>query len=372
MNTSIEQFFERVWLGNTYERWGIALTVAIVATVAMVIARKIVAMRLATLAARTETDLDDLVLDIVKRTRGFFLLVIAIALASHFLTLEPGIEQLLRQYVVTVVALLQAGLWGRGLVKFGVQRLVRSRASDDPARTMGASILGIIGQVLVWVTVGLLVLQNCGVQVTPLITGLGVGGIAVALALQSVLGDLFASITILLDKPFVVGDSITLGEFQGTVERIGIKTTRLRSINGEEIVMGNADLVNSRIRNFKRLSERRNLFTIGVTYSTTSAQLAAIPKSLREIIERVPNTRFERAHFKSFGDFALIFEVVYHVGRNDYQSYMDAQQAINFEIFRRFGAEGIEFAFPTQTVHYVGNPADAQGDTPGLEPAPAD
>ncbi len=368
MNTSIEHFLERVWLGNTYERWGIALSVVIVATITMVIVRKVVAMRLSAIASRTDTDLDDLLLDLVKRTRGFFLLALGIALASHFLTLEPSVEPLLRRYVVTVVALVQAGLWGRGLVKFGVRRLVRSRASDDPARTMGASILGIIGQVLVWVTVGLLVLQNCGVEVTPLITGLGVGGIAVALALQTVLGDLFASITILLDKPFVVGDSITLGEFQGTVERIGIKTTRLRSINGEEIVMGNADLVNSRVRNFKRLSERRNLFTLGVTYSTTFEQLAAIPTMLREIVERVPHTRFERAHFRNFGDFALIFEVVYFVGRNDYPSYMDAQHAVNLEIYRRFGAEGIEFAFPTQTVHYVGAPADA----PDAEPAPAD
>ncbi len=364
MQTTVDHFLERTWLDNTYEQWGIAISVAIVATTVLVIARKLVSMRLAALAERTETDLDDLLLDLVKRTRGFFLLTLAIAFASHFLTLEPSVEQLLRRYVVTVAVLVQAGLWGRGLVAYGIQRIVRSRASDDPARTMGASILGIIGQVLVWVTVGLLVLQNCGVEVTPLITGLGVGGIAVALALQTVLGDLFASITILLDKPFVVGDSITVGEFSGTVERIGIKTTRLRSVNGEEIVMGNSDLVNSRIRNFKRLMERRNLFTIGVTYSTPPEKLAALPRMIEEIVESVPDTRFERAHFKSFGDFALLFEIVYHVGKNDYLSYMDAQQAINLEMYRRFAAEGIEFAFPTQTVHYVGQGAPSSSVGP--------
>lgn len=350
---SLDQFLERVWLGNTFERWGIALCVLIASTALLVILRKVVVMRLAALAVRTETDLDDLVLDLVKRTRGFFLLALAVALASHFLTLEEGVEKLLRQRVVMLVMLLQAGLWGRGLVTFGIQRLVRSRSSNDPARTMGASILGIIGQVLVWITVVLLALQNYGVEVTPLITGLGVGGIAVALALQTVLGDFFASITILLDKPFVVGDSIVLGEFAGTVERIGIKTTRIRSINGEEIVMGNADLVNSRVRNFKRLSERRNLFTIGVTYSTPAEQLATIPPMLQEIVEAVPDVRFDRAHFKGFGDFALIFEVVYHVRRTDYDDFMDAQQAVNLEIYRRFAEAGIEFAFPTQTLYHV-------------------
>jgi small-conductance mechanosensitive channel len=368
MNTSIEQFLERVWLGNTYERWLLALASVAVLTVGMMVLRKLFAMRLAVLAARTETDIDDLVLDLVKRTREFFFLALAIAISSHILTLDPHVADLLRLRFVMLVVFVQAGLWARGLIHYGIQRAIRGRAADDPARTMGASILGIIGQVLVWSLVVLLVLQNYGVEVTPILTGLGVGGIAVALALQTVLGDLFASITILLDKPFVVGDSITLGEFQGTVERIGIKTTRLRSVNGEEIVMGNADLVNSRVRNFKRLSERRNLFTLGVTYSTTPEQLAAIPSMLRELIEHVPNTRFERAHFKSFGDFALIFEIVYYVGRNDYLSYMDAQQAINLEIYRRFDAEGIEFAFPTQTVHYVGNPADA----PDADLAPAD
>jgi len=174
--------------------------------------------------------------------------------------------------------------------------------------------------------------------------------IAVALALQNVLGDLFASISILLDKPFVVGDAIVVGDFNGTVEQIGIKTTRLKSVNGEQLIMGNADLAHSRIRNFKRLLERRSVFTFGVTYQTPREKLERIPALLQEIIEQTPQARFERAHFAKFGDWALVFEAAYFVQHPDYQSYMDAQQAINFELLRRFEQERIEFAYPTQTV----------------------
>src|SRR6185503_12001582 len=179
---------------------------------------------------------------------------------------SPTYHDYLRRAIL-VAMWIQAGLWGLGLVQFGIGRMVRGSPANDPSRTMGASILGFIGRVFVWSLVLLLCLEANNFAIGPILASLGVGGIAVALALQNILGDLFASITILLDKPFVVGDSIVLGEFSGTVEQIGIKTTRLRSVNGEEIVMGNADLVNSRVRNFKRLSERRNLFTIGVTYS---------------------------------------------------------------------------------------------------------
>ncbi len=179
--------------------------------------------------------------------------------------------------------------------------------------------------------------------------GLGVTGIAVALALQNILGDLFASLSIVLDKPFVVGDYIVVDTLQGTVERIGLKTTRVRSLSGEQIVFSNADLLKSRLRNFKRMQERRVAFTFGVTYQTPEALLTRIPGIVREVITPLPSTRFDRAHFQSFGEYALLFEVVYFVTTPDYALFMDIQQAINLGLLGRFRQEGIAFAYPTQT-----------------------
>jgi len=202
----------------------------------------------------------------------------------------------------------------------------------------------------------LLALDNMGVDITALIAGLGIGGIAVALALQNVLGDLFASLSIVLDKPFVIGDFIIVDDLLGTVERIGLKTTRVRSLYGEQLVFSNSDLLNSRIRNYKRMFERRILFSIGVTYQTPHEKLATIPGIIREVIESQEQVRFDRAHFKEYGDSALKFEIVYYVLVPDYNTHMDIQQAINLAIVRRFEEEKIEFAFPTQTLYLKPEP----------------
>jgi small-conductance mechanosensitive channel len=187
--------------------------------------------------------------------------------------------------------------------------------------------------------------------VTALMAGLGVGGIAVALAIQSVLGDLFASLSIALDKPFVIGDFVIVGDFMGTVERVGLKTTRIRSLSGEQLVFSNSDLLSSRIRNYKRMEERRVPFVVGVTYQTPAAELEAIPGVVRDIIESTDSTRFDRAHFKGFGDSAYLFEFVYYVLSADYAVFMDIQQAINLGIVRQFAERGIEIAYPTRTLH---------------------
>jgi small-conductance mechanosensitive channel len=207
-----------------------------------------------------------------------------------------------------------------------------------------------VGRALVWAVVGLLVLDNLGVDVTALVTGLGIGGVAVALALQNVLSDLFASLSIVLDKPFVVGDFIVVGDSMGSVEHVGLKTTRLRSLSGEQLVVSNSDLLGSRIRNYQRMSERRAVFQLGVTYETPPDKLRAIPAILRAVIEAQSATRFDRSHFKSYGAFSLDFETVYYVLTPDYNRYMDIQEAINLELLRHFTAHGIEFAYPTSTV----------------------
>jgi len=193
--------------------------------------------------------------------------------------------------------------------------------------------------------------DNLGFNVTTLVASLGIGGVAVALAVQNILGDLFASLSIALDKPFVIGDFIVVDDIAGTVEHVGLKTTRVRSLSGEQVVFSNADLLKSRIHNYKRLYERRVLFGFGVLYRTPPEQLAAIPPMVREIITGQVGTRFDRAHFKGFGASSLDFEVVYFVLDPDYNRYMDIQQAINLELVNRFAAAGVEFAFPTRTVH---------------------
>jgi small-conductance mechanosensitive channel len=220
------------------------------------------------------------------------------------------------------------------------------------------SIIGVVVRAVIWAVVLLLTLDNLGVDITALVAGLGIGGIAVALAVQNVLGDLLASLSIALDKPFVVGDFLIVGEFMGSVEYIGIKSTRLRSLSGEQIVMSNADLLGSRVRNYGRMQERRVVFAVGVTYETPREMVEAIPGMIREIVQAQDNIRFDRCHFAKFGPASLDYEAVYYVLSADYNQYMDTQQRINLRIFEAFALRGIEFAYPTQKI-WLAQPAPA-------------
>jgi small-conductance mechanosensitive channel len=371
---SVKEFLAQTYLGNTYHTWAVALLILLGSFLLLGIAKRIVHHHLTRLAARTTNDVDDLIADLVKRTKRFFLFVMALWLAHHFIDWSAAVPsdadaktskvEIVIRDILTIGFWAQVGCWAIGLVAYATSRAMRGKSEDDPARTMGVTVLSFLGHTIVWSIVVLSCLNGLGFAVGPLIASLGVGGIAVALALQNVLGDLFASITILLDKPFVVGDGVQIGEFNGTIERIGVKTTRLRSVNGEEIVMGNNDLVSSRIRNFKRLNERRVVLTIGIEFDTPVDVVAEVPAILAEIIGRVPGTRFDRAHFKGFGDSALQFEAVYFCTSAEYIAMMDVQQAVNLAILRRFEKDHISFAFPTQTVRHVGG----KTATTGLEP----
>ncbi|MDP7260201.1 MAG: mechanosensitive ion channel family protein, partial [Anaerolineales bacterium] len=207
-----------------------------------------------------------------------------------------------------------------------------------------------------WSIILLLALDNLGIEISGLLTGLGIGGIAVALAVQNILSDLLAYVSIMLDRPFTVGDFIVVDDRMGTVERIGLKTTRMRSLSGELLIFANHDLLGSRLSNFQDREDRRVVFTIGVTYDTPAAKLASIPEIMREVVSAQQQVRFDRSHFHSFGDFSLQFETVYYVNSADYGVYMDVQQNINLELVRRFERADIEFAFPTQTVHLAPQP----------------
>ncbi len=266
-----ERFLDQQFAGNPVRAWLHALIAFVVTVLVLGLTKRLVQYRLAKIAETTATDLDDLVVDLVRRTSRFFRLALGVYFAHHWLSLDDR-PQYYVEIAVKLACWIQVGLWGIGLVEYGIQRMVRGRPADDPARTMGTSVLGFIAQVLVWGIVFLSFLQAIGTQIGPILASLGVGGIAVALALQNILGDLFASITILLDKPFVVGDSILIGDFNGTIEKIGVKTSRLRSVSGEEIIIGNNDLVSSRVRNFKRMRERRQVFALRLPHP--SARLA--------------------------------------------------------------------------------------------------
>ena len=193
-------------------------------------------------------------------------------------------------------------------------------------------------------------MDNLGFKISTVIAGLGIGGVAVGLASQAILKDLFSYFSIIFDRPFEVGDFIIIGEYLGSVEHIGAKTTRIRSLSGEQLIFSNTDLTDSRVRNYKRMEKRRVLFRLGVVYQTSLKQLKEIPGIIETVIKNVNDTIFDRAHFLSYGDFSLVFEIVYYVIGADYNKYMDIQQQINFAIKEEFERKGIEFAYPTQTL----------------------
>ena len=344
-----------VFYHNTVQTWIIALGVVVVAFVALKLLKGLLHRRFAALAKKTATDIDDLVADLIGRVKLYFLLAVALYVGSQFLTLPEALKTFLQKLAV-VTFLLQAVVWGSAVLDFLIHRARKKKGEEDKAGLTTFSALAFAGRLVLWSVALLLVLDNLGVDITALVAGLGVGGIAVALALQSILGDLFASMSIVLDKPFVIDDFIIVDNLMGTVKHIGLKTTRVQSLTGEEIVFSNSDLLRSRIKNYKRMIERRILFTVGVTYQTPAEKLEAVPGMIREIVEAQERVRFDRAHFKQFGAFSLDFETSYYVTDPDYLVYMDIQQAINMALFRKFEAEGIEFAYPTQTV-FVEKPA---------------
>lgn len=341
---------ERTLYGNDVERWLIALGSLLLLWVVLRIIKSIVQGRAQSFADRGPSAWAKAVADMARATRLWFLFVLSLQLSSLLLVLPERTLSALHS-LTAIGLILQAAIWGNVLIAYAIQRYVDQHKVSDAARVTTMSALAFLGKLVLWTVALLLILDNLGVDVTALIAGLGVGGIAVALAAQNILGDLFASLSIVMDKPFVLGDFITVGDFQGTVEHIGLKTTRLRSLSGEQLVFPNSDLLTSRIRNYKRMQERRVVFTIGVTYETGLPQLRDIPELIKQTIASQEQTRFDRAHFQKFGDSALIYEAVYFVTIPDFNRYMDIQQQINFRLLEEFASRGIDFAYPTQTVY---------------------
>jgi small-conductance mechanosensitive channel len=355
-------WFDRPVYGGTALDWTVALGIAIGLTIAFYTIRRVALSRVRAYAERTVTPYDDLVADLLAGTGKLFLTVLALYLGAQTLDLPPKPARI-ADGVMIVAMWVQAALWGSCAIAWWMGRTLPAKRETDAAGATTLGVLGFIARVMLWSIVLLMILDNLGFDITALVASLGIGGIAVALAVQNILGDIFASLSIALDKPFVLGDFIIVGDLLGTVEYIGLKTTRVRSLTGEQIVFSNTDLLQSRVRNYKRMFERRILFGFGVLYETSPDKLERIPRLVREIVEQHEPVRFDRAHFKEFGDFSLDFEVVYFVKSADYNLYMDIQQAINLELFRRLQADGIGFAYPTQTLHLHRVPAETRPET---------
>jgi small-conductance mechanosensitive channel len=349
------EFLTHVYYGNSVQTWTLAAAITLVVLLVLALVKRFVLAQLRRLAARTANDLDDMVAAILGRTRPFFLFALAVLSGAQALLLPDHVRNVL-QALVFIALLIQIAIWGNAAITASLDRYTTRLMEEDAASATTLRFVGFLLRLTLWVLIALVALDTADVDITALIAGLGVGGIAVALAVQNILGDLFASLSIVLDKPFVIGDFIIVGDMMGTVEHIGLKTTRIRSLSGEQLVFSNNDLLSSRIRNYKRMNERRALFSFGVTYQTTRDQLERIPEIVREAIEAEENTRFDRAHFKGYGDSTLDFEVVYYMLVPDYNAYMDTQQAINLALFERLADLGVDFAYPTQTV-YVTNTA---------------
>ncbi len=339
--------------GNPLRDWVAAAAVAAGAFFVLLLIQLLVVKRLGAVAERTETAVDDFFIEIVRRTRRLLLLVVVVWLASLSLTWTGRVAVILRTAAV-LAFLLQLSLWLLAAINFWVEHTRRKRLASDAASVTLIGAVGFAGKVVVWSLVLLVALDNLGVDVTTLVAGLGVGGIAVGLALQNILGDLFASVSIVLDKPFVIGETIQVGDLVGKVESIGLKTTHVRSLSGEQLIFPNGDLLQSRIRNHARMGDRRVVLSFAVEYETPIEKVEAIPGIARGIIEPLDQVRFDRAHFVRLGTAGLDFEVVWFILSTDQSLHMDRQQQILFTLMRRFQEEGIELAAPPRPVVLAG------------------
>lgn len=347
------------FLGNPVMKWGLAIITFLVTLTVLPVIKGFIAARRRRWTPNDRLQFHaaiELTALLVARTSRVFLFAVALFLASRHLVFPPRLELVIEATIVCLFW-LQAGLWAMAAVRFGIDQR-RARSADLDSMLSGSmDVILFCAGLIVWAMAALLALDNLGVQIKPLLAGLGIGGIAIALAVQTVLSDVLASVSITLDKPFGVGDSLTIGDYQGTVEHIGIKSTRLRSISGEQIIIANADIIKARVRNFGRMGDRRAVFQFGVNYDTPTQVLAMIPGEVRKIVEAQANTRFDRCHFLTYGDTALQFELVYFMTKSDFALYADTQQAINLALLDRLRELKVQLAAPTRALVYVELPA---------------
>lgn len=343
--------WDTLYFGNTAFDYAAALVTFFIVLIIFKIVRSFALNHLRRFAEKTETELDDILVKIIENVRLPFLLYVTAYLASRSL-----LRSVFAEKILTAVLVLWVTYQAIVAIEIFVDHFITKRDKESGGGNAAAMRLAsVVIKTIIWVFALLTALSNLGINVTSLVAGLGIGGIAVALAAQNILGDLFSSFAIYLDRPFVVGDSIKIKDLIGTVEKIGMKTTRVRALSGEEIVFPNKDIVSAQIHNFAKIKERRIVLNLNVTHETNGEKLAQIPQWIRQIIENEPNVRFDRSHFKEIGEFALKFETIYFVTSPDYVIYMNAQQNINLAIRDKFKKENVAMAYPTETIHIMKN-----------------
>lgn len=349
MENLLSQLMELVQTQKEWQ-WAFAIIFSLLLTSIIKLVLNIVSKRIRKIALQTSTIWDDVLADCIDGFRKIVLFIWVFYPTSQALKLVTGSQKAFRTVIVTLT-IYQLIIWGLHVIRNWRNQVLQQKAEEDASTTSAIGLIYVGAQVAFIVTIVLIGLSNLGVNIAALVAGLGVGGIAIALAAQNILGDLLASLSIVFDKPFVVGDFIAVGDDRGTVTEIGIKTTRVQSLSGEALVFSNKDLLESRIRNYKKMWQRRVIQKFGVLYSTSPDTLEKISAWVREIVARYPKLTYDRCHFMSYGASSLDFELIFFVNDPEYNVYMDLQQGVLLDIYRKFMTENVGFAFPTQTLH---------------------
>lgn len=363
---------ESVFWGNTLHAYLLGLAVLAGVVIVGSILKNFFFRQLKKWSLKSETPVDDFLVRSLNRTLLPLFYILGFYAGLSQLNFSPGVERVFEVILKIVITYLIVRVIVT-TISFLIASYIRKQDRGEEKLRQTKGIMMVISTTI-WIFGLVFLLANLGYNVTTIIAGLGIGGIAIALAAQTILTDLFSYFVIFFDRPFEVGDFIVVDDKMGTVNEIGIKTTRLNSLSGEELVFSNTDLTNSRLHNHRKMVRRRVVFKVGLVYETSKEQLAYASKELAEIVKSQKDVIFDRAHFVSYGDFSLDFEVCYYVMGGNFNKYMDIQQAINMEIFEKFSAKGIRFAYPTQTLlqPVISKEVPVEGDTPPVSRGPAD
>ena len=343
-------FFQAQFLNNSISAWITAFIVFFIALIALKLFRKLLLARLKQISQKTKTKLDNIIVASINEINWTFFVLISLYIATTFLKLNSFIGSFI-YYTFLVFITYYAIKVLQELLEFGTEIIIKKKVKGDENNIAIVKIISKILKISLWISAILLILSNLGYNISSLVAGLGIGGIAIALALQNILGDIFSSFSIFFDKPFRVGDYIAIGDYKGTVKKIGMKTTRIQSSEGEELIISNNELTKSKLQNYGMMEKRRVSFNIQVDQETSSQKLKQINSILRKIIESQKNTEVDRIHFSEINENHFIYDVVYFVNNKEYKYFMDIQQNINLGIVDQFNQENIQLSHPTQTVY---------------------
>ena len=351
MSLNFAEILNYTFWNNSVMEYLIAFGVFVLSIIVLKFFKYVIVKKLKALMDHTRTELDDLIINVIDSLDWPLYLLLALYLGCQFIQLPELLEKAIYYlFLISVVYYLVKGF--QRIINYVFERLIK-REEEKQGKEFDPSVIRLlnkIAKIVLWLLAIIIILQNLGYNISTLVAGLGIGGIAIAFALQNILGDIFSSFSIYLDKPFRVGDFIIVGNDMGVVKKIGIKSTRIQTLQGEELVVSNKELTETRVHNYKKMEKRRIVFTFGVLYEIPTEKIKKIPALIKDIIDKVDLTEIDRVHFKAFGDFSLNFEVVYYLNSSDYNQYMDTQQEINLAIKEQFEKEGVAFAYPTQTV----------------------